>query len=220
MIKKTILLILFSIINLQAQTAEEIIDKHFEQTGGYKNWNNLNSIYIEGEVYFDLQNSVSLKIEHRRPYYKNVSFIVNGKEKLSEGYDGKNAYTFNEASGENKKLPNYKPDAFETDILNYNKKGFKAEYIGKENLGGTQTYHIKLIKNTEQEDYWFNVKNYYLIQTKNDLETVKYSDFKTFNGLVFATKMESQPRGGKDYTIIFNKIEPNKAIDSKRFKFE
>ncbi|MBV7439835.1 hypothetical protein KRX57_00200 [Weeksellaceae bacterium TAE3-ERU29] len=220
MIKKTILFIFLSIISLQAQTAEEIINKHFEQTGGYKNWNNLNSIYIEGEVYFDLGSSVKLKIEHRRPYYKNVSFIENGKEKLSEGYDGESAYTFNEVNGKNKKLPNYKPDAFETDILNYDKKGFKVEYIGKENLDGTQTYHIKLIKNTEQEDYWFNVKNYYLIQNKNNLETVKYSDFKIFKGLVFATKMENQPTGGKDYTIIFNKIEPNKAINPRRFEFE
>ena len=220
MIKKTILFIFLSIVSLQAQTAKEIIDKHFEQTGGYKNWNSLNSVYIEGEVYFDLNNSVKLKIEHRRPYYKNVSFIENGKEKLSEGYDGKNAYTFDEISGENKKLPNYKPDAFETDILNYNKKGFKAEYIGKEKIDDLETYHIVLIKNTEKEDYWFNTKNYYLIQTKNNLESVKYSDFKTFKGLIFATKMENQPMGGADYTIIFNKIEPNKAINPKRFEFE
>ena len=54
---------------------------------------------------------------------------------------------------------------------------------------------------------------------KEDIKNIgkfleKYKD------LIFATKMENQPTGGKDYTIIFNKIEPNKAINPKRFEFE
>lgn len=205
---------------LQAQTAEEVIARHFEQTGGVEAWNNLNSIIIEGRVSIDVSDVVSIKIEHARPYFKRVSYIVDGKEMLSEGFDGEQAYTYNELDGGFKKLAKYEKDNFETDILNYDKKGFKVSLEGKEKVNGREAFKIKLTKNTLEDFYWFDAKNYQLLKEQNTIETVNYSDFKKVGQLTFAHRMEATPHGGKEYVVIFDKIKPNAAIPSERFIFK
>lgn len=212
-------ILLFSVLGF-SQTADDIIQKHFEVTGGYQNWNSLNSIKITGEVAVGVGEVVPIVIEHKRPYLKRVSYVIDGKEILNEGFDGKQAFTYDEVSGGVRKLMGYKPDAFETDLLNYNKKGFKAEFLGKEKVNSKDAYKIKLIKNTIEDYYWFDVKSYQIIKEKNNLEEIYYSDFRKFGKLIFATKMEFQPVGGKDYVVIFNKIQPNYGIDESRFKFD
>lgn len=203
----------------QAQTAEEIIQRHFEVTGGTEAWNNLNSMLIEGQVSIDVSDVVSILIEHRRPYFKRVSYIVDGKEMLSEGYDGEQAYTYNELNGKFKKLDNYTIDAFETDILNYYKKGFKVQLEGEEMINGNNTFKIKLTKNTVEDYYWFDTKTYQLLREQNAIETVNYSDFRKIGKLTFAHRMEATPVGGKEYVVIFDKIVPNAAIAEERFEF-
>lgn len=214
------LLLTFSFSFLQAQNADQIIDRHFEATGGAEAWNRLSSVIIEGQVAIDVSSVVPLKIEHKRPYFKRVSFIVDGKEQLSEGYDGQNAFTYNEVDGKFRPLKDYKPDSFETDFLDYRKKGFKTEFMGTETRNGKEVYKIKLIKNTVIDYLFFDTKTYQLIGEENQYESVNYSDFRKVNGLTFAHRIESTPIGGKEYVIIFDRIVPNAAIDDARFKFK
>lgn len=208
----------FSILN--AQTADEIIDKHFENSGGEKAWNKLINLVITGEVAIDISETVPIKIEHRRPYYKRVSFLIDGKEQLSEGYDGKNAFTYNPTTDKNMAIPNYKPDAFETDFFKYKSKGFTAEYLGEETIEQENAYKIKLTKNKTEVYYWFSTTDYRLIQEKTDLETISYSNHEEFDGLRFAMRMEYLPLQGKPYVIIFHDIKTNVAIPDSRFKFD
>lgn len=205
---------------LQAQTADEIIQKHFEVTGGEKAWNQLNSIIIEGQVSIDVSQVVNIKIEHARPYFKRVSYIIDGREVLSEGFDGQNAYTYNELDGKYRRLSDYSQDSFETDILNYKKKGFSVDLIGTEMVNTKNAYKIKLTKNTVEDYYWFDTTTYQLIREQNQLETVNYSDFRKVGGLTFAHRMEATPAGGMEYVVIFNKIIPNAHIAQERFIFE
>ena len=217
---KIFLFCLFIAAVLNAQNADQIIERHFEATGGMDHWNQLNSMLIEGVVSVDVSDIVPIKIEHKRPYFKRVSYMVNGKEQLSEGYDGNTAYTYNEINGKFRELKDYQPDSFETDLLNYKKKGFKAEFLKSEAINGKQAFKIKLTKNTVVDFYWFDAETYQLLREENQIETVNYSDFKKVNGLIFAHRMEATPKGGKEYVVIFNKLIPNAAISESRFKFE
>lgn len=212
--------LIFSFVVLNAQTAEQIIDRHFAATGGEDAWNSLNSIVIDGEVTVDVSDVIDIKIEHKRPYFKRVSYIVSGKEQLSEGYDGSKAFTYNELNGKFRNLKGYTPDSFETDILNYKKKGFKAEFAGKEKLNGKDVYKIKLTKNTVVDHYYFDAATYQLLKEENPVETILYSDFKKVQGLTFAHRMESLPVGGKEYVVVLNKISPNAVIPDNRFVFD
>lgn len=215
-----ILLVLGAQWQLGAQTAQEIIAEHIARSGGEKAWKQLHSIVIEGYVTVGVSEPIHLKVEHRRPYFKRVSFVVAGKEQLSEGYDGKQAFTYNELNGKYKKLSEYTPDAFETDILDYQDKGFKARFLNKEKVNGVDCFKVELIKNTVHDFYWFSTQNYELLKEENANETVYYSDFKKVEGLTFAHTVTSEPKGGSEYVIHFDTIKPNAAIADKRFVFE
>lgn len=205
--------------SLSAQTAENIISRHLENSGGIKNWRNLNSIILKGNVSLSLEQSFPLIVYHRRPYEKKVAFIIKGKEVLNEGYDGENGWTYSEITGKNIKIPDYQPDSFESDILDYQKKGFDAQYIGKDKVENKECYKIILTKFTNKITYCFSVTNYSLLSEENKDEKLFYYDYKSFGGLQFATKTIGQPKEGGEYVINFSEVLINPSIDNKVFKF-
>lgn len=219
-IKITVLTILLASASVSAQDVNQIIAKNLEITGGEKSWNNLNSIILKGEAMLNVDNSYPLIIKHQRPYAKRVTFIIDGKEILNEGYDGTNGWTYSEIQKKNVIVPNYIPDAFDSDLLKYTQKGFHVKLIGKESYEtGKQCYKIELTKNKNVSQYCFDDKTYHLIFEKNNDETLFYKDYKNFQGLTFATKIIGKPKEGGEYIIKFSSIIINPHIDKKEFKF-
>lgn len=214
----TLILFTASVFSL-GQTAESIIEKHLEKSGGIKNWRNLNSIILKGDVMLDLDNTYPMTVYHKRPYQKKVVFLVDGKELLNEGYDGKNGWTYNEISGKNEIIKNYQPDSFDSDILDYEKKGFTAVYVGKSTFDKQECYKVELTKNVNKVTYCFSTKDYSLLWEENSEEKLYYYDYKKFEGLEFATRMVGQPKKGGEYVIWFYQIKINPTIEDKVFKF-
>ena len=217
-ISLTLILFTASVFSL-GQTAESIIEKHLEKSGGIKNWRNLNSIILKGDVMLDLDNTYPMTVYHKRPYQKKVVFLVDGKELLNEGYDGKNGWTYNEISGKNEIIKNYQPDSFDSDILDYEKKGFTAVYVGKSTSDKQECYKVELTKNVNKVTYCFSTKDYSLLWEENSEEKLYYYDYKKFEGLEFATRMVGQPKKGGEYVIRFYQIKINPTIEDKVFKF-
>ncbi|SMC53124.1 LolA family protein [Moheibacter sediminis] len=206
-------------ISISAQTAESIINQHLESSGGISKWKGLNSIILKGSVTLGIEESFSMVIYHRRPYEKKVAFIIEGKEVLNEGYDGKNGWTFSEISKKNEKVPGYQPDSFDSDMMEYSKKGFEAQYIGKAKEEGKECYKVVLTKHTNKITYCFSTKDYSLLSEETNEEKTLYFDYKSFDGLQFATKQIGRPKDGGEYVIKFNQIQINPAISDKVFKF-
>ncbi len=204
---------------LWAQSAEQIINQHLEKSGGVSNWKKLNSIILKGDAVLGLEQSYPMIIYHRRPYEKKVVFSVQGKEMLNEGFDGKNGWTFNEISGKNEILKEYQPDSFDSDMLDYQKKGFTAVYTGKSTSERKECYKVELTKNVNKVTYCFSIKDYSLLWEENDEEKQFYYDYKKFDGLEFATRIVGQPKEGGEYVIKFSQILINPRIDDKIFKF-
>lgn len=216
---KFLILFILASISLSAQTAESIINQHLENSGGISKWKNLNSIILKGSVTLGVEESFSMVIYHRRPYEKKVAFIIEGKEVLNEGYDGKNGWTFSEISKKNEKVPNYQPDSFDSDMMEFSKKGFEANYLGKVKEDGKECHKIQLTKHTNKIAYCFSTKDYSLLSEETDDEKIFYYDYKSFDGLQFATKLIGRPKDGGEYVIRFNQIQINPAIADKVFKF-
>lgn len=222
MLKAKLSIFITTILSICAfsQTAEQIIKNNLERSGGENAWNNLNSIILKGEANITVDYSYPIIIQHQRPYNKKVSFIMDGKEVLNEGYDGKNGWTYSEIQKKNIVVPNYTPDAFDSDLLKYKQKGFKVNLIGKETYEkGKQCYRVELLKNKNQSFYCFDDKTYAVVFEENKDETLFYYDYKSFNGLTFATKIVGRPKEGGEYVIKFNSIQTNPYIDKKIFKF-
>lgn len=217
-----VFLIVFSMFGwtLNAQTAEEIINMNLENSGGIKNWKNLNSIIMRGDALLSLEQSFPMIVYHKRPYQKKVVFLIDGKEFLNEGYDGKNGWTYNGISGKNEIIETYQPDSFESDILDFKKKGFFAKYLGKSTSEGKECYMIELTKNVNQSVYCFSTEDYSTLWEENKDEKIYFYDYKKFGGLSFSTRMIGQPKEGGEYVIKINSIEINPNIDDRIFNFK
>lgn len=197
-----------------------VIEQNIERSGGEKAWNALNSIMLKGQAVLNVDYNYPMVIYHQRPYHKSVVFIMDGKEVLNEGYDGKNGWTYSDLAKKNIVIPNYKPDAFDSDLLKYKQKGFNVSFLKTEVYDGTKKCHkIELKKNTNSSYYCFDEQSFQLVMEQNKDETLYYYDFKKINGLTFAMKIIGKPKEGGEYIIRFNEVKINPAIDKKKFKF-
>lgn len=212
--------ILFSLNSFaQEITAKHIIEKNIQATGGVINWKRLNSTILQGKVILGIKEEYPIKIYQSIPNLTKTIVTVNKKEQVVEGYDGKKGYAMNYATNKLQEYPNYIPESFDTDFIDYKQKGFSAEFLGEEKLGDNDVLKVELTKNVNKTIYYFDKNTYLLLrETKRD-EVTNYSDYKKVGQLMMPFKIEGSSSKNNSYTIIINKIEINKVFPENTFKF-
>ncbi|MBH1959745.1 MAG: histidine kinase [Flavobacteriia bacterium] len=205
---------------VSAQTAKEIIEKNIELSGGLTNWKLLNSIIIQGRLTLGINDHYPIKIFQERPNLTKTVITINKKETAIEGYDGKKGYAMNYATNKLQEYPNYIAESFDTDFIDWENKGFEANYLGKEKVGETYCHKVELIKNVNKTLYYFDSKSYMLLKEVKTDETLVYSDYKKVGSLLMPFRIESStPKKDSDYVMLINKIETNKVLPPNTFKF-
>ncbi|OWR14273.1 histidine kinase [Chryseobacterium sp. VAUSW3] len=205
---------------VSAQTAKEIIEKNIELSGGLTNWKLLNSITLQGRLTLGINDHYPIKIFQERPNLTKTVITINKKETAIEGYDGKKGYAMNYATNKLQEYPNYVAESFDTDFIDWESKGFEANYLGKEKVGETVCHKVELIKNVNKTLYFFDSKSYMLIKEVKSDESIIYSDYRKVGSLMMPFRIESSsPKKDSDYVILLNKIETNKVLPANTFKF-
>lgn len=219
---KKILLVIIMLMSgiVSAQTAKEIIEKNIELSGGLTNWKLLNSITLQGRLTLGINDNYPIKIFQERPNLTKTVITINKKETAIEGYDGKKGYAMNYATNKIQEYPNYVAESFDTDFIDWESKGFEANYLGKEKVGETVCHKVELIKNVNKTLYYFDVKTYMLLKEVKSDEALLYSDYRKIGSLMMPFRIESSsPKKDSDYVILINKIEINKVLPANTFKF-
>ena len=173
--------------------------------------------------------------------------VVNfqGKEIKQGVFDGEilwshNFMTMKAEKSDAETTANLKLDAndFPDPILDYKKKGYKVELLGKETIDGAETFKIKLTKEPVTIDgkkeenisfYFFDVDNFVPIAVHTEIKSgpgkgmiseVTMSDYQEVGGLYFPFSItqgiKGQP-GGQPITI--SEIVLNPTVDANAFKF-
>lgn len=220
---KRIIFILTIILGqvLTAQTAKEIIQKNIQATGGLTQWKLLNTILLQGKVILGVKEEYPVSIYQARPNLTKTAVIVNKKEQVVEGYDGKKGYAMNYATNKLQEYPSYKPESFDTDFIDYEQKGFSAEVLGEEKIGDREAFKVELTKNVNKTIYYFDKQNFMLLREVKKEETISYSDYRKVGNLTMPFRIEaSSPKKDADYVMIFRKIELNKVFPENTFKFK
>lgn len=220
---KRVILILTIILGqvLTAQTAKEIIQKNIQATGGLTQWKLLNTILLQGKVILGVKEEYPVSIYQARPNLTKTAVIVNKKEQVVEGYDGKKGYAMNYATNKLQEYPSYKPESFDTDFIDYEQKGFSAEVLGEEKIGDREAFKVELTKNVNKTIYYFDKQNFMLLREVKKEETISYSDYRKVGNLTMPFRIEaSSPKKDADYLMIFRKIELNKVFPENTFKFK
>ena len=241
------LIIAFLIIAITpatAQTADEIINTYFENTGGLANWEKLESLKFNGSV--DLGGMVlPFEVYSTKSGYTLTKADLQGQTFYQDVFDGETLWASNQMTmaaekSDSESTENYKNEMndFPDPFINYKEKGYTVELIGNEIVEGTDTFKIKLVKEpitvdgNKVEDvsyYYFDTENFVPIVMEEELTSgpgkgmvmqTKFSDYEEVNGLYFPFSSNigvvGQPGGT---TITITEITFNPEIDMAMFAF-
>jgi hypothetical protein len=213
----------------KAQTADEIINKNIDATGGKEKLSQVKTIYMEGEMEIMGNKAPSLTyIVDGKGYKTDVDF--NGA-KIITCYTDTSGWTMNPMAGQTVPTPVseevLKSGKLQLDVtgplFNYAAKGNKVELLGKE--GGA--YKLKVTPPSSTDILFFiDTASYQVLKTVTNITangqqieiSVENSDFrKTEFGTIMPYSMKIDFPG---LTIIntSNKIEVNKEIDKAVFE--
>ncbi|MBK1896805.1 histidine kinase [Chryseobacterium paridis] len=217
------LLLVFVLIYSQlsfAQTAKEIIEKNIELSGGLTNWKLLNSVLLQGKVVLGIKDEYPIKIYQQRPNLTKTVLTINNKDTAIEGFDGSKGYAMNYATNKVQEYPNYIPESFDNDFIDWENKGFDAKYLGKEKVGDIYCHKVELTKNVNKNFYYFDTNTYMLLKEIKKDETLTYSEYKKVGNLVMPFRIESSSsKKDGDFVMQINKIDINKVFPANTFKF-
>ena len=218
------------ILSVQAQTADEIIEKHLAAIGGKEKLMQLNTMITEGNLSVQgMEIPIKISQEHNKGMRVDISLMgVNGYIINTPG----EGWTFmpfqGQAAPEAMPAEAVKEASDQLDLqgalMNYKEKGHQAEYIGKEDVEGTECLKLKvLFKGGTETTMFFDPSTYYMIKQKvktkstgqEAVQEQTFSNFTKQDGYVFPYSMTGLGPGG---VVNITKIEINKPFDESLFK--
>lgn len=229
----------------QAQTADEIIEKYFENTGGKANWEKIQGMKMTAKM--SMQGmELPLTVVQFKDGRAFSSVTFQGMEFKQNVFDGTTLWGTNQMTMKPEKsdaeaTENYKANLgldFPDPFLNYSAKGYKVELLGKETVEGSETFKIKLTKKPIKVDgketenisyYFFDTENFVPLVVESEVKSgpakgmvsqMKMSDYQEVNGLMFAFSttigIKGQPGG---QTLTTTAVEFNPTVDPALFAF-
>ena len=114
-------------------------------------------------------------------------------------------------------------------LFNYKEKGYTVDYLGTDDVDGTDVYKLCLTTKTgDMVYYYIDEQNYYILKTENrlkfkDKEQKSYSTFSDFRktdfGIIIPYSTQSVDDDGNEEggPINFSKVEVNGNVDLSLF---
>lgn len=213
----------------KAQTADEIIAKHIEAVGGADNWKKINSIKLEGTLIVQGTTvNMTQTVLHQKGNRQDISVAGMNGFMIIAPTSGWNFMPFNgQSAPEPMTAEEVAENQSELDVqgvlIDYAVKGHSVEYLGKDDVEGTDCFKMKInLKSGKSDTYFFDAKSYLLIRTiskqkSNGQEAEIITNFSNY---------EKQPEGimvAKSIGLPFGelnitKVTINAAVDEGIFK--
>jgi hypothetical protein len=219
----------------QAQTAEEIVNKHIEAIGGKEKIQGIKSVYTEYDM--DVMGNQAPGVTWLltgKGYRNEIDF---GGQKIIQCVTDKGGWGINPMMGQTSPEP-LPEDQVKMQrgslnpggpLVEFKEKGHKIELNGTENVNGVAAHKIKLnITDGPEVIYLIDPNTFYILksimksnQQGQEVETsFVFSDYKkTDYGFVQPGTTE-MTLPGFTLNIKLKKIEINKEIDPKIFEMQ
>ena len=224
-----IMLLTLSVVN--AQTADEIVNKYLDALGGTDKLQSVKSrkadivmstsgIQLPGVIYEDNKNRQKLELT-----YQGMKII--------NSYDGETAWAQSPPAGmpQPTKLSGAEAEAmadneFLNEFINWKSRGMKVELKAEESLDGKSYYRIDLTTPKGKLTKYFVDKETYLVAATKEMsptlgqEVTSYvSEYKEFNGIMVPTQVSVKAGGMELQAIKVNNVEHNVEIPDSVFAF-
>jgi len=215
--------------NIQAQTADEVIEKYITAIGGKEKWKQVKSMKVNG--FIEVQG---IKINFTQQAVHNVGVRVDAEfqgQKIIDITTPAKGWSQNPFGGRSSLQPiseeELKQKLDELDIqdefIDYAAKGSTVEFLGKDEEDGNEFYKVKMTtKNNNESVYFFDVNTSLIYKEEKTVKqqgqemkmVTKVFDYKTIPfGIKIPHKSEQMGQ-----LLVTDKIEINLAIDEYIFK--
>jgi hypothetical protein len=218
-------------------TAEDLAAKNAEAKGGLERLRAVQSLRLTGRVLFNNgQLEASLVQSVKSPGAIRVDLTLQGLT-LTQAYDGNEGWQINPFQGrkdpERMAADDVKSLIEETEIggplVDWKARGHTLEYLGTEDVDGTDAHKIKVTRKNGDVQYVFLDPDYFLeirIETLRIVrgvpqETVTdIGNYEKVDGIYVPFSAESGPKGSSDrQQVEFSKAEINVPLDAAAFRF-
>jgi len=217
-----------------AQTADEIIAKYVKTVGGMEKIQAVSTLRRSGKFLGGGGFEAVVLQENKRPNKVREEFALQGMTGVN-AYDGKSGWKIEpwfgkkdpEALSEEEMKQIVEDADFDEALVNYQKKGNKVEFVGMDQIEGTDVYKLKVTLASGDVRYYYLDTDYYVpikIELKRmirgaeqEFET-SLGDYKEVAGWYLPYAIETHRKGSDDIQkFTYDKIEANVPIDDGRF---
>ena len=221
----------------QAMSADELVAKNVAARGGMEGIGAIKSLRLQGKMHIagfgvDIDASQSYK----RPGAYRFEGTLQGMT-MVQSYDGKEAWRIFPFQGRKDPERTSADDAkelaeqadFEGAWVNAAAKGNKLEYVGSEDVDGTEAHKLTVkLANGDVQYVWFDPDAFLVIRTLKQRtvrgverrEESDYSDYEKVNGTYVAFATSSGNVGDtQKSTFTVEKAEANVALEDSWFAF-
>jgi hypothetical protein len=216
---------------LQAQSVDEIVNKHIDAIGGKDNWKKVSSFKQEATLSVQgMDIPLTMYQVHNKAMKQEYVVMNMTAYTIMRADSGWNFMPFQgQTAPEPMTAEQVKLGAEQLDIqgelLDYTAKGHKLELQGKEDVDGTEAIKLKVTRKSGNEIvYYFDPANYYVIRTVSKVkmdgqemeQKMNYSNYKKLpEGITIPFTMESTAIPAP---INITKVEVNPTIPEAVFR--
>jgi outer membrane lipoprotein-sorting protein len=221
-----------------AYTADELAAKNVAALGGSERLSALHTLRLTGTLRTG-GGAVELELVTllRRPGSIRYEAQLQGLTKI-QAYDGAQAWQVNPFQGRKdpERLSADGAKALGEDaadfigvLVDYRAKGYTLEYLGTEDVEGTQAHKLRVTRRNGDFSYVYLDPDYFLeirtidrrIEHGVPIDTVTdYDDYEKVAGVYLAFAQESGPKGSTQRRKVqYGKAEANAALEDSVFRF-
>jgi hypothetical protein len=220
---------------VSAQTAEEIVAKYIKTVGGMEKIQAVKTLRRTGKFTGGGGFEATILEENKRMNMVRQEFSLQGFTQVN-AYDGKTGWKIEpwqgkkdpEPLGEEEMKQIVEDSDLDGPLINYQQKGNKVEFVGMEQVEGTDAFKLKVTLANGGLRYYYMDTDYYVpikIETKRmvrgaerEYETI-LGDYKEVAGWYLPFSIESGIKGGQSrQKVTYEKIEANVQIDDSQFR--
>jgi len=220
-----------------APTLNELVAKNIEAKGGAQAVHALQSLRRTGTL---LVNQGQIRLAYtqvkKRPLEVRTEATLQGMTAV-QAYDGKDGWQISPFRGRKEPermsaddIKSLLEDAeMDGPLVDWKEKGSTIEYLGTEDVDGTQAYKIKVTRKNGDVNFVYldpdhlleiriltqRIQQGALVETETDL-----GDYEKVNGVFVPTSIEAGAKGDSDkQKIAIDKAEGNVPVDDATFHF-
>ena len=232
---KSLIIVMFIMIEVNAQSVDEIIAKNLKARGGIEKIKAIKTQRIVGVISFGSNKTNPFMVEMKRPGKMRDEIVINGK-RIIRTTNGKTGWVLNPLSGSDTARPMTADELKNTSgsadidgpLIDYKAKGNKIEFESKEKVNGKDAYKlIVTMKDGDVRYDYIDCKSFLEVKWVGNISTngkeVKvetyFRNYKKVDGIMYAFLLETDTPGTTStQKIEIKKVDVNPKLDDQLFE--